>query len=392
MCTVLVVVDDTGDPERRDDLVGLHHQLCHPITGCKVRGHVRQIEEQCHQFTSIVRVDHAGTDVNALFQGEAAARQQVTPGAYWQVNANAQGHTQSFAGPDRERRWCVHVQTGRLGGASRGQLSVGVQSFDVQDGKGGRRRRRRHELFIIHNETWTFYFIRILASKTTLANMKIRTRRRSMLMCKCVNGDLIELDLASSASSASPSVSVLDVFMILWKVDPTINHVVLESPTTQVTLDGDCMRDTLKNWGTFERCSALCVPNKPRRLMVYMGRRRTMCLDMNDLTFHRPFNHVSIEYGTGWGWTPYLSDSLENIHVRYVDVSSFQAYAARIGKPDMFRAGSAVFETCLDRIDDYLASHKMGYQPSYITRTARDSLAVADTLVPMIQKHGDEVE
>lgn len=224
-------------------------------------------------------------------------------------------------------------------------------------------------------------------------------------------------------------ITVLDLFIEVWKTCGIgMNHIVLEVEDHKDHKDDKDDKDKYlvlsevhteygysdRHWflntshpwlgafrvfdlGQFGSCSVLSVP-KRRKLVVYcLNTNMTkdvkdvknfwnyldkivMCLDLNDLSFHQPLCMVRVEYGEGWGWTPSSKDAIVNENFSLIDIESFISFANTMGKPDMFRSGPAVFESTPDRVDQFIAQFKSGYQPMWKCKVGRRDFSMKPIL------------
>lgn len=205
---------------------------------------------------------------------------------------------------------------------------------------------------------------------------------------RSLNGDMVCITFENDFTT------VLDLFIHVWKVfGISINHMVLYEDKNDKNslvlsevhnefdyLDRKFGAFRVIRISQFKECSILCLP-KRRKLVVYLNHKdkkinHMMCLDLNDLSFHRPCTQIEIEYGEGWGWGPSSSTSLVNENVWFIDIDSFLSYAISIEKPDMFNAGSKVFQSTIDRIDDFISHYIRGYRPSCICKVQRKDFSV----------------
>lgn len=245
----------------------------------------------------------------------------------------------------------------------------------------------------------------------------------SSLTLRLLNGDQILMPFDQS------HITVLDLFIAIWKeCGIGMNHLVLEGHD-----DDDDKNDqnilvlsgvhndygySDRHWfdkksqpwmgalrvfdlGQFGVCSVLSAP-KRRQLVLYcrtiedkpkidknltqsiykIMRTHVMCLDLNNLSFHRPCSGLSVEYSEGWGWKPSSKEALVNDDFSLIDVESFISFGKAFDNPDMFRPGPRVHESTGDRIDDFIIQYFLmsGYQPSWKCKVSRRNFSVQPIL------------
>lgn len=203
-----------------------------------------------------------------------------------------------------------------------------------------------------------------------------------MLTVKLLNGELTVLQFPQTV------VTLFDIWHAIWDLYPQINRLALHTPDMErvITLTGynslydfnkssdfvsssyferGCSRKV--DLSVFSQCSALCLKSERRSILVYVKTegKEIMLVDVNDPSFHFSAARVGVRHRGGLDC--YREITVDNEDITFIDVSSF----LRIGK---FRAGSRVFETTIEKIEQYLVSVIPNFQPSYIVKVCREDL------------------
>jgi hypothetical protein len=141
----------------------------------------------------------------------------------------------------------------------------------------------------------------------------------------------------------------------------------------------------------FGRCNILCTSKEPN-FLVYCKVNNDkngkdiediMCLDLNDLRCHKNISDFALDYYQRKSMLKngkYIK--IGNDNFRHIDISSFTSE-----HPNEFRSGSNVFESTLDKVDKYIASHAYSelYIPSYLSKTHRSNFSI-NPFISLINK------
>ena len=229
------------------------------------------------------------------------------------------------------------------------------------------------------------------------------------LIVKSLNGEL------TSIAFDKPHQQLLSIFLKIWEeCGIQYNHFIFENDENEkieitnvhseydlknkheMFVGGDdyFKRCTIKgafrviDLERFGRCNILCTPKEPNFLVYYKvnkdkNGKDIMCLDLNDLKCHKNISEFSVDY---YRCKSMLKNGkyirIGNNNFRYIDISSFTNE-----HPNAFRSGSNVFETTLDKVDQYIASHAYSefYIPSYLSKTHRSNFSI-NPFISLINK------